>query len=99
MSMMSVDVTTVRPRGVLRWVSIIGGVAIAIAIGMLGAESVLSSTIGTRADLHATLSPTDAAPGPATLDIVPSPVIETNAKFFFGTGDGSAGYYSERPVL
>jgi len=28
---------------------------------------------------------------------VPAPVIETHAKFFFGTGDGSAGYYAERP--
>jgi hypothetical protein len=29
---------------------------------------------------------------------VPSPVIEANGQFFFGTGDGSVGYYSERPV-
>ena len=29
-------------------------------------------------------------------EIVPSPVIETNPQFFFGTGDQSAGYYSDR---
>jgi hypothetical protein len=34
---------------------------------------------------------------PATLEIVPSPVIDTNSEFFFGTGDGSIGYYAERP--
>jgi hypothetical protein len=95
MSTLGVDVTTVRPRRVLRWVTIIASGAIAVAVGVLGAESVLSTTIGTRADFHATLSPTDAAPGPATFDIVASPVIETNPKFFFGTGDASAGYYSE----
>ena len=35
---------------------------------------------------------------PATLEIVPSPVIDTNSEFFFGTGDGSIGYYAERPI-
>jgi hypothetical protein len=34
---------------------------------------------------------------PATLEIVPSPVIDTHSEFFFGTADGSAGYYAERP--
>jgi hypothetical protein len=28
---------------------------------------------------------------------VASPTIETNPKFFFGAGDGSNGYYAERP--
>ena len=32
------------------------------------------------------------------LEIVPSPVIETNPQFFYGTGDGSDGYYSEGPI-
>jgi hypothetical protein len=90
MSKMSWSVATVRP-----WLTVIVGAATAIAMGTLGAESVLSTTISPRADFHATLSQTDAAPGPTTLAIVPSPVIETNARFFIGTGDGSAGYYSE----
>jgi len=29
---------------------------------------------------------------------VPSPVIDPNPVFFFGTGDGSAGYYAEDPT-
>jgi hypothetical protein len=28
---------------------------------------------------------------------VTSPTIDANPKFFFGTGDGSNGYYAERP--
>jgi hypothetical protein len=37
------------------------------------------------------------SPGAGYSKIVPSPVIETNPKFFFGSGDGSNGYYAERP--
>ena len=29
---------------------------------------------------------------------VASPVIDANPVLFFGTGDGSAGYYAERPL-
>jgi hypothetical protein len=39
-----------------------------------------------------------AASAPATSEIVPSPVIEANPEFFFGTGTGSAGNYSDRPA-
>jgi hypothetical protein len=31
------------------------------------------------------------------ISFVASPTIEENPKFFFGAGDGSNGYYSERP--
>jgi hypothetical protein len=34
-----------------------------------------------------------------TVSLVASPVIETNPQFFFGSGDGSAGYYAEQPEL
>jgi hypothetical protein len=30
---------------------------------------------------------------------VASPTIETNSQFFFGSGNGSSGYYAERPEL
>ena len=32
-----------------------------------------------------------------TVSIVASPTIDTNSKFFVGCGDGSNGYYAERP--
>jgi hypothetical protein len=38
-----------------------------------------------------------SVPESVTFRIVPSPVIEANARFFFGTGDGSNGDYAERP--
>ncbi len=38
-----------------------------------------------------------STPESVTFRIVPSPVIEADARFFFGTGDGSSGYYAERP--
>jgi hypothetical protein len=31
------------------------------------------------------------------ISFVTSPTIETNPKFFFGSGDGSNGYHAERP--
>lgn len=100
MGTMSLDVTTVRPRRVLRWAAMIGGAATAVVIGLLTSESFSSTaTDHAKAGINAwVVSEYDAAPGPVTFEIVPSPVIETNAQFFFGTGDGSAGYYSERPI-
>ena len=32
-----------------------------------------------------------------TASFVASPTIDTNSEFFFGSGDGSSGYYAERP--
>ena len=53
------------------------------------------------------LTPTDRAgageflkgQAPQTVDVsfVTSPTMDTDPKFFFGTGDGSNGYYAERP--
>ena len=59
---------------------------------------------------YATMTNPDAAGGtavsrpvanqePATekVSFVASPTMETNPQFFFGSGDGSNGYYGERP--
>jgi hypothetical protein len=37
------------------------------------------------------------APQAVEASFVTSPTIDTDPKFFFGTGDGSNGYYAERP--
>jgi hypothetical protein len=37
------------------------------------------------------------APGSLGVSFVTSPTMDTDPKFFFGTGDGSNGYYAERP--
>ena len=72
--------------------------ATVLAIGLLTTGSVLYSTNDASADTTPTFSAfTRAAEAPATLEILSSPVIDTNSEFFFGTGDGSVGYYAERP--
>ena len=73
--------------------------AAALAIGLLTTGSVLYSTDNASAVTTPTFSAfSRAMETPATLEIVPSPVIDTNSEFFFGTGDGSIGYYAERPI-
>ena len=99
MSTMSLDVTTVRPRRVLRWAAMIGGAAAtAVVIGLLIAQSFFHDATNAKPSANSNLNQPVATPELVTFEIVPSPVIETNGQFFFGTGDGSAGYYSERPV-
>ena len=54
MSTMSLDVTSVRPRRVLRWAAMIGGAAAtAVVIGLLTAHSTATDT---KAGAHASLS-------------------------------------------
>ena len=73
--------------------------AAALAIGLLTTGSVLYSTDNASAVTTPTFSTfSRAVETPATLEIVPSPVIDTDSEFFFGTGDGSIGYYAERPI-
>jgi hypothetical protein len=40
---------------------------------------------------------TDQEPKAETVSFVASPTIDTHAQLFFGTGDGSNGYWAERP--
>ena len=97
MSTKSLDITTIRPRRVLPWAATIGGAATGVAIGLLTAGFFLYPATNPNAGASTSLSRPVAGLRPVTFEIVPSPVIETNGQFFFGTGDGSAGYYSERP--
>jgi len=102
MSAINAGVPNVHRRPFLTMV-VAGGV-IAALIGLASAGSVLFATI--HAEAKAPRSQTVAiapsgpaiASGSATLEIVPSPVIDPNPAFFFGTGDGSAGYYAEAPL-
>ncbi len=98
MSTISLDITTVRRRWVLPWAAMIAGAATAAVVGLLIAGTFFSTATDPRAGASASLSQAVAVPVPVAFAIVPSPVIETNGQFFFGTGDGSAGYYSGRPV-
>ena len=98
MSTMNLDIT-VRRGGALSRAALIGGAAIVIVIGLPTAKYWLSDAA--KASITAgqpVAAQAVAAPEPATFAIVPAAVIETNPQFFFGTGDGSGGYYSERPI-
>jgi hypothetical protein len=96
-----------EPMSKLRLLGVLAIAVTAVVIGLLTAGSVPSlktnGTAGIAADVTPRVAsdrpaapeaiPTDVAPR----DIVPSLVIDTNPVFFFGAGDGSNGYYAERP--
>ena len=89
--------TATHQHGRLSRIAVTAGTA-ALAIGLLTTGSVLYSTNDANAVTTRTFSTfSRAVETPETLEIVPSPVIDTNSEFFFGTGDGSIGYYAERP--
>ena len=94
---MSLDATTVHPRRAFRWAAMIAGSATAVILGLVIAQSFFYIPTNSKAGANTSQSQPVAAAEPVTLEIVPSPVIETNPKFFFGSGDGSNGYYAERP--
>lgn len=79
-------------------VVVIGGATAAVMIALLFAKPFYSATTAT-ALTHADVSQPVAHQEPATemASVVASPTIEANSQFFFGAGDGSNGYYAERP--
>ena len=83
---------------------VIAGGAIATFVALATAGSVLFSANNAEAKAPGSqivaVAPSGpaSASAPATMEIVPSPVIDPNPIFFFGTGDGSAGYYAEGPL-
>ena len=85
-------------RPVLRWAVLIGGIAVGFATGLVTAKSFSFSANEPKSAITAKSTQPAVAPAPATSEIVPSPVVEANPEFFFGTGDGSAGSYSDRPA-
>ena len=78
--------------------AIFAGGASALAIGLLTVGAVLSTTSDARTASTPTFSTFErVVEAPEMMAIVPSPVIDTSGQFFFGTGDGCAGYYSQEP--
>lgn len=87
----------VHRRHMLRWAGVIGGISVAILTGLLIVKSLSTAAADPHIASIGGVNRTTAAAGPAAAEIVPSPVIESNPQFFFGTGDGSNGTYAERP--
>jgi hypothetical protein len=97
MNTISRNASTVQRHRVLRWAAVIGGITGAFATGLLTAKSFSLTTERPHATINAVVNRPATASAPATFEIVPSPVIEANPQFFFGTGDHSNGYYAEPP--
>lgn len=82
-----------------RRVVVIGGATLVAMGGLVFAKPIYSvatyETVAIRVDAgqHVAVQP----PKVETTSFVPSPTVDTNPLFFFGTGDGSNGYYDERP--
>jgi hypothetical protein len=63
------------------------------------AKPFYSAMADSKASANADVSQRVAAHEPATeaVSFVTSPTMDTSSEFFYGAGDGSAGYYAERP--
>ena len=96
MDMINLNAPTIRGRGMLRWVAIIGGMTVAFATGLLTAKSFSFTAERPHAVVNAVVNQPAAASAPTTFEIVPSPVIDARPRFFFGTGDGN-GSWADRP--
>jgi hypothetical protein len=83
----------------VRRVVVIGGATAIVVLMLLFAKPFYSAMTNPKAASSADVSRPIANHEPATekVSFVTSPTIETNPQFFFGSGDGSNGYYAERP--
>ncbi len=83
----------------VRRVVVIGGATAIVLIALLFAKPFYSAMANPKAASSADVSRPVANQEPATEEVsfVTSPTVETNSQFFFGSGDGSNGYYAERP--
>jgi hypothetical protein len=80
--------------------AIVAAGAAVVGIAVLSAGS-LTSTSHARTDISPTFGTLTSSlefVEPAAFVIVPSPVMDTSPEFYFGTGDGSNGYYAEEPA-
>jgi hypothetical protein len=89
----------IRKLRVTFWAITAAGGATVIALACLAAASmhataIKAETVNTQS-VQVELAKGDTTP--AALEIKPSPVIEPDPGFFVGAGDGSNGYYAERP--
>jgi hypothetical protein len=80
-----------------RRVVVIGGATTAVMIALLFAEFYSATTAKALSGADVSQGVAVQEPATETVSIVASPTIETDSQFFFGSGDGSSGYYAERP--
>jgi hypothetical protein len=80
-------------------VAALSGTTAAFIVALVFANPFHPAIPALKAPDTAHVSQPVAAHEPATeaVSFVTSPAIDTNSEFFFGSGDGSNGYYAERP--
>ncbi len=80
-------------------VVVIGGATAIVMIALLFGKPFYSAMAHPRADSSAGVSQSVETEESATekASFVTSPTMDTNPQFLFGCGDGSNGYYAERP--
>jgi hypothetical protein len=83
----------------VRRVVLIGGATAIVMMALLFSKPFYFAVSNPKAAGSAEVSRPLANQESATEDVsfVTSATVETNPKFFFGCGDGSNGYYGERP--
>ena len=80
-------------------VVVFGGMTAAVMVALVFAKPFHSAVADSNAHVTANVSQPVAVQEPATeaVSFVTSPTIDTNSELFFVSGDGSNGYYAERP--
>jgi hypothetical protein len=79
-------------------VALISGATAAVMISLLFVKPIYSAVTNPKAVTGMRASqPADQQLKTEPASFVGSPSIEANPQFFFGSGDGSGGYYAERP--
>lgn len=82
----------------VRRVAVIGAATAIVLIALLSVKPFYSAmTDPTAASSAGASRAVDQEPATEKASFVTSPTTEANPRFFFGTGDGSNGYYAERP--
>jgi hypothetical protein len=78
-------------------VTAIGGATAAVIVALVLAKPFYSAMADSKASANADASQPVAAHEPATeaVSFVTSPTIDTSSEFFYGSGDGSSGYYAD----
>jgi hypothetical protein len=81
-----------------RRVVVISGATAAVMIALLFAKPFYAATTAPPRAIAVVSQPlADREPATELASIAASPTIDSNSQFFFGSGDGSNGYYAERP--
>jgi hypothetical protein len=96
MNTTNANVPIAARRRLLPWAALALSIVSGFAVGLWTAKAISHAAMAPGDAVAAKVKPAAADLAPTQSPIVPSPVIEPNPRFFYGTGDGNGGYYPER---